>query len=101
MTPGEIFTVEGWSNLYFTTDTFCIPRRSRNPAEPIVLDPYAGEHPLLLNRSPDFYHVAPLRPRLPLRRACCSRYADELVRRSLTEFRHPADCVPLGDRTRE
>ena len=75
---------------------------SSNPAEPIVLDPYDGNKPLhmfLLDRSPDFIHVVSLKGAFlyvaPGVRHVLGYDPDELVGRSLTEFCHPADCVPL------
>ncbi|KAI0686954.1 PAS domain-containing protein [Cerioporus squamosus] len=75
---------------------------SSNPAEPIVLDPYDGNKPLhmfLLDRSPDFLHVVSLKGAFlyvaPGVRHVLGYDPDELVGRSLTEFCHPADCVPL------
>ncbi|RPD53015.1 hypothetical protein L226DRAFT_555605 [Lentinus tigrinus ALCF2SS1-7] len=75
---------------------------STNPPEPIVLDPYDGNKPLhmfLLDRSPDFLLVVSLKGAFlyvaPAVRHVLGYDPDELVGRSLTEFCHPADCVPL------
>ncbi|EIW55403.1 uncharacterized protein TRAVEDRAFT_66578 [Trametes versicolor FP-101664 SS1] len=73
-----------------------------NPAEPIALDPYDGNKPvhmILLDRSPDFLHVVSLKGAFlyaaPAVRTVLGYDPDELVGRSLTDFCHPADCVPL------
>ena len=75
---------------------------SNSPSEPITLDPYDGNKPLhmfLLDRSPDFLHVVSLKGAFlyvaPAVRHVLGYDPDELVGRSLTEFCHPADCVPL------
>lgn len=75
---------------------------STNPAEPLTLDPYDGNKPLhmfLLDRSPDFLHVVSLKGAFlyvaPAVRLVLGYDPDELVGRSLSEFCHPADCVPL------
>ncbi|RDX42536.1 hypothetical protein OH76DRAFT_1475280 [Lentinus brumalis] len=75
---------------------------SSNPAEPVVLDPYDGNKPLhmfILDRSPDFLHVVSLKGAFlymsPAVRHVLGYDPDELVGRSLAEFCHPADCVPL------
>ncbi|KAI0630933.1 hypothetical protein C8Q77DRAFT_1062367 [Trametes polyzona] len=73
-----------------------------NPSEPITLDPYDGNKPIhmfLLDRSPDFLHVVSLKGAFlyaaPAVRSVLGYDPDELVGRSLTDFCHPADCVPL------
>nr|AHB37085.1 white collar 1-like protein [Ganoderma lucidum] len=75
---------------------------SNSPAEPIALDPYDGNKPLhmfVLDRSPDFLHVVSLKGAFlyvaPAIRHILGYDPDELVGRSLTEFCHPADRVPL------
>ena len=75
---------------------------SNSPAEPISLDPYDGNKPLhmfVLDRSPDFLHVVSLKGAFlyvaPAIRHILGYDPDELVGRSLTEFCHPADRVPL------
>ncbi|KAI0665438.1 hypothetical protein C8Q78DRAFT_1141377 [Trametes maxima] len=76
---------------------------STSPAsEPVTLDPYDGNKPLhmfLLDRSPDFLHVVSLKGAFlyaaPAVRSVLGYDPDELVGRSLAEFCHPADCVPL------
>ncbi|KAI0642484.1 hypothetical protein C8Q79DRAFT_871796, partial [Trametes meyenii] len=71
-------------------------------SEPVTLDPYDGNKPLhmfLLDRSPDFLHVVSLKGAFlyaaPAVRSVLGYDPDELVGRSLAEFCHPADCVPL------
>ncbi|KAH9885991.1 hypothetical protein C8Q73DRAFT_288713 [Cubamyces lactineus] len=75
---------------------------STHPSEPISLDPYDGNKPIhmfLLDRSPDFIHVVSLKGAFlyaaPAVRSVLGYDPDELVGRSLTDFCHPADCVPL------
>ena len=75
---------------------------TNSPAEPISLDPYDGNKPLhmfVLDRSPDFLHVVSLKGAFlyvaPAVRHVLGYDPDELVGRSLTEFCHPADRVPL------
>ncbi|TBU25548.1 PAS domain-containing protein [Dichomitus squalens] len=75
---------------------------SSSPSEPISLDPYDGNKPLhmfLLDRCPDFLHVVSLKGAFlyvaPAVRHVLGYDPDELVGRSIAEFCHPADCVPL------
>ncbi|KAI0349984.1 hypothetical protein OH77DRAFT_1507231 [Trametes cingulata] len=75
---------------------------SASPSEPISLDPYDGNKPIhifLLDRSPDFLHVVSLKGAFlyaaPAVRSVLGYDPAELVGRSLADFCHPADCVPL------
>ena len=75
---------------------------------PAALDPYDGNKPLnmfLLSNAPDFLHVVSLKGAFlyvaPAVRDVLGYDPDELVGRSLTDFCHPADCVPLTRELKE
>ncbi|KAI0364262.1 hypothetical protein BV20DRAFT_1125721 [Pilatotrama ljubarskyi] len=89
-------------NLSFSTHASTAIALTASPSEPIHLDPYDGNKPIhmfLLDRSPDFLHVVSLKGAFlyaaPAVRSVLGYDPDELVGRSLADFCHPADCVPL------
>ncbi|KAH9911146.1 uncharacterized protein BXZ73DRAFT_93480 [Epithele typhae] len=75
---------------------------SNSPPVSVALDPFDGNKPLhiyLLDRTPDFLHVVSLKGAFlyvaPAVRHVLGYDPDELVGRSLADFCHPADSVPL------
>nr|BAO20282.1 white collar protein 1 [Grifola frondosa] len=86
-----------------TTASSAQAAANTNPGEPGTMsDPYDGNKPLhmlLLESTPDFIHVVSLKGAFlyvaPAVRRVLGYDPDDLVGRSLTEFCHAADIVPL------
>ncbi|KAI0739224.1 PAS domain-containing protein, partial [Daedaleopsis nitida] len=89
-------------HLSTTTHASTAIALSTNPPEPFTPDPFDGNKPLhmfLLNSSPDFLLVVSLKGAFlyvaPAVRRVLGYNPDDLLNKSLSDFCHPADCVPL------